>query len=76
MFLCMSPTKKDLPLTWASADLFPGEGNNFPGGAKTYFLPKNNKNTIFYKKNIKTYYYWPTRGARAPLPPPPDAHDN
>jgi hypothetical protein len=26
--------------SWASADFFPGEGKNFPGGARTYFLPK------------------------------------
>jgi hypothetical protein len=38
--------------SWASADFFPGEGKNFPGGgARTYFLPKNNiKDTIFPKK--------------------------
>ncbi len=47
------------------------------GGARTYFLPKNlYKNTMFLKGSLKTYYFWPARvGARAPLDPPPDAHE-
>jgi hypothetical protein len=32
--------------TWASADFFPREGKNFPGGARTYFLPKKTTKKI------------------------------
>jgi hypothetical protein len=45
--------------TWESADFFPGEGKNFPGGtARTYFLPpKKQKDTIFLKKKYKKTFY-------------------
>jgi hypothetical protein len=55
---------------WSSSDFFPGEGKNFSDGAKTSFLPKNNKkDTIFFKKIIKTYYFW--RGQEPSLAPQP-----
>jgi hypothetical protein len=50
-------------LTWASSDFFPGEGKNFPGGQEpTFCLKSNEKDTIFPKKSLKTYYFWPARG--------------
>jgi hypothetical protein len=42
--------------TWASADFFPGEGKNFPGGgARTYFLPKKQRKRYYFsEKSLKT----------------------
>ncbi len=47
-------------------------------GALTYFLPKNNKNTIFSQKSLKPYNFRPAfagqrGGGKSPLP---DAHAN
>ncbi len=65
-----------------SADFFPGEGKNFPrvGGQEPLFAKKTTKkNTIFHKKSLKTYYFWPALagqggGQEPPLPSPADAH--
>jgi len=57
--------------------LFSRGGQNFPGGAKTYYLPKKHqKHTIFLQKSQKTYYFgWPGGGVKGPLlPSPGDAH--
>jgi hypothetical protein len=60
--------------TWASADFFPGEGKNFPGGARTYFLPKKATSKIlFFPKKSKNILFLAGLGrqrgggARAPL---------
>jgi len=65
--------------TWASADFFPGEGKNFPRGARTYFLPKKQqKRYYFSQKSLKTYYFLPALagkgGKSPPLPSHADAH--
>ncbi len=58
--------------------LFPGEGKN-PGGVggKNILLltKKVEKRYSFSQKSLRTYCFFgrPQR-ARAPLPPPPDAH--
>jgi hypothetical protein len=58
---------------WASEDFFPGEGKNFPGGTRTYFLPKRQRKRYYFSpKSLKTYYFWLALagqggGARAPL---------
>jgi hypothetical protein len=59
-------------VTWASADFFPGGGGKiFPGEARTYFLPKNNKKTYYFSpKSLKTYYFWPALAPLAPLRTP------
>jgi hypothetical protein len=44
---------------WASADIFPGESKNFPGGARTYFLSKKQQERYFSQKSLKTYYFAP-----------------
>ena len=47
--------------------LFSRGGQNFPGGAKTYYLPK---------KHPKRYYFGRPRGGKGTvLPSPADAHD-
>ncbi len=47
-----------------------GEGKNFPEGAITYFLPKNNKkDTIFLKKVYEHTFFGRPVVSRAPLPP-------
>ncbi len=66
----MSPSQIELK-AWASADFFPGEGKNFPGGGgqePTFCLKSNEKDTIFPKKVLKhTIFGRPGGGARAPL---------
>jgi hypothetical protein len=47
---------------WASADFFPGEGNLL-----TFCLKKQRKRYYFYRKSLKTYYFWPG-GAPLALP--------
>ncbi len=58
-------------LAWASADFFPGEGKNFPGGQGPTFCLKSNKKDTIFPKNSKTYYFLAglgqPGGARAPL---------
>jgi hypothetical protein len=55
--------------------LFSREGKKFPGGVKTYFLPKKqHKINYFSQKSLKTYYFWPAfagqgGGQEPPLPP-------
>jgi hypothetical protein len=34
-----------------------GGGKNFPGGARTYFLPKNNKKNTIFIKSLKTFLF-------------------
>jgi len=46
--------------------LFSRGGQNFPGGAKTYYLPL---------KHLKTYFGRPGGGKGPLLPSPADAHD-
>ena len=58
--------------TWASADFFPGEGKIFQGwvGAKTCYLSKKHlKDTIFFKKSRKTYYFGRPEGGGGGGPP-------
>jgi len=54
--------------------LFSRGGQNFPGGAKTYYLPKNAKiHTIFFQKSQKKHTILVGqggRGASAPSCPP------
>jgi hypothetical protein len=65
---------------WASTDFFPGEGKNFAGGARTYFLPKNNKKRYyFFSKKSKNILFLAGLGRlggggqKTPLAPsPPD----
>ncbi len=38
--------------SWASADFFPGEGKKFPGGARTYFLPKKLQKRYYFSQNF------------------------
>ncbi len=61
--------------------LFSKEGKNFPGGQEpTFCLKSNEKDTIYYQKSLKTYYFWPALvgqgggGQEPPLPSPADAH--
>jgi hypothetical protein len=61
--------------SWASAAFFPGEGKNFPGGARTYFLPT--KKILFSPKKSKNILFLASRargGARALLAQ--DAHEH
>jgi hypothetical protein len=66
---------------WASADFFPGEGKNFPGGARTYFLPKKQRKRYYFsQKKSKNILFLaglgrPEGGKRPPLPSPADAND-
>ncbi len=58
---------------------FQGRAKIFQGGQEPTFCLKNNKNdTIFPKKSLKTYYFWPALagqgGQEPPLPSPADAH--
>jgi len=55
------------PLSWASADFFPGEGKIFQGGAKTYYLPKKHLKTYYFSlKKSKNILFWPARGGQGP----------
>jgi hypothetical protein len=57
--------------SWASADFFPGEGKNFPGGARTYFLPKKQRKRYYFsQKSLKTYYFWPALAGQGGQEPP------
>jgi len=54
--------------------LFSRGGQNFPGGAKTQYLPKKHqKDTIFLKKSQKTYYFGRPGGREVPPTPTPTA---
>jgi len=56
--------------------LFSRGGQNFPGGAKTYYLPKKHLKTYYFPlKKSKTYYFGRPGGVKGPLlPSPADAH--
>jgi hypothetical protein len=58
----------------ASADFFPEEGKNFPGGARTFFLPKKRQKILFFPKKSKNILFLTglgrPEGARAPPFPP------
>ncbi len=45
---------------WRPQTFFQGRAKNFQGGQEPTFCLKNNeKDTIFPKKSLKTYYFWP-----------------
>ncbi len=56
-----------------------GQKSSRGGQEPTFCLRNNKKDTIFLKKSLKTYCFWPALagqgGGKSPsLPPPPDAH--
>ena len=49
-----------------------GRPQTFSWGARTYFFSKNNeKDTIFPKKSLKTYYFWPALAGQGGGQEPP-----
>ncbi len=76
---CCLQTRSMWP--WASADFFPNEGKNFPGGGgqKPIFCLKNNKKILFFPKKSKNILFLAALGRQRggqepPLPSPADAH--